>query len=220
MAVILEVHNLNISYGKKKIVDNFHLKVEKNQFVALTGRNGSGKSTILKSILGIIKFQGRIHLKTDKIGYLPQSYLLDRSFPITVFEFLQLAYVKEKKVSHEQQQNEITQILETLKISFLGKLFLNELSQGQFQKVLFARSLLNSPELLILDEPLSNIDESSAIELKNLLNDLNHKGTSILLTIHDSQFVKENCNAIYNLSSDQIDENGIIDFCLHPKEEN
>ena len=83
----LVVHDLNISFGAKKIFDKFSISIPKGQFVAITGNNGSGKSTLMKAIIGIIPYKGHIHLAANKIGYLPQSFSIDRTFPISVFDF-------------------------------------------------------------------------------------------------------------------------------------
>lgn len=209
MKNILDVHHLSVVFGKKTIFDNLNYSIKEGQFVALTGINGSGKSTFLKAILSIISYKGHVHLNTESIGYLPQSYSIDRSFPITVEEYVELARRKTSTLDS-------LDVYESCQILNLKKSFLNELSQGQFQKVLFARSIVNQPQFLILDEPLSNIDEPTAVSLKNLLIELNRKGVTILLSIHDSKFVSEKCDQILSLS--QIDS-GIIDPCFHHSQE-
>lgn len=202
----IEVQNLCVSYGHKKIFENFSFAIPKGQFVAISGSNGSGKSTLMKAILGIIPYKGTIRLNAQQIGYLPQSFAVDRSFPITVKEFLEIALPLGK------QSFDITKVLILVNLQNQQNLFLNELSQGQFQRLLFARSLLNHPDLLILDEPLSNIDEETALNLKNSLLELNKNGVTILMSIHDSKFIAENCHQV--LAVGKI-PTGIMDPCFH-----
>lgn len=204
----LVVHDLNISFGAKKIFDKFSISIPKGQFVAITGNNGSGKSTLMKAILGIIPYTGHIHLAAKQIGYLPQSFAIDRTFPISVFDFLKLPFKKQKKF----EDDKIIEIIQTVNLLAQKDLFLNELSQGQFQRVLFARSIVANPDFLVLDEPLSNIDEETALHLKNILIKLNKQGTTILLSIHDSRFVAETCNQVISLGEQTPH---IIDQCFH-----
>lgn len=204
----LVIHDLNISFGAKKIFENFSISIPKGQFVAITGNNGSGKSTLMKAILGIIPFSGHIHLKAKKIGYLPQSFSIDRTFPISVYDFLKLSL----KAQEEFNESKLLEVIKMVNLLEQKDLFLNELSQGQFQRVLFARSILVSPDFLVLDEPLSNIDEETALHLRNILVSLNKQGTTILLSIHDSRFISETCNQVISLGGAT---SFIIDQCFH-----
>lgn len=204
----LVVHDLSISFGTKKIFDKFHITIAKGQFVAITGNNGSGKSTLMKAILGIIPYSGHIHLNANQVGYLPQAFAIDRTFPITVREFLRLPF----KCNNNFDTKKLDEVIQTVNLLDQKNLFLNELSQGQFQRVLFARSILASPDFLVLDEPLSNIDEETAVNLKNILINLNKSGTTILLSIHDSRFVAETCNQVISLGEKS---SHIIDQCFH-----
>lgn len=223
MEHILEVHNLAVSYGDKVIFKDLNFTLDRGQFVALTGSNGSGKSTLLKAILKIVSYSGHIHSKFSSIGYLPQSYSIDRSFPITVEEFIELARSIKSPTLSSSSDNELknnntdlnTDVFQKAQIANLKNSYLNELSQGQFQKVLFARSIVNKPELLILDEPLSNIDEETALYLKELLLEMNRQGVTILLSIHDSKFVSENCSQILSLGNKNI---VMVDQCFHNHE--
>ncbi|MCB0370151.1 MAG: ATP-binding cassette domain-containing protein [Bdellovibrionales bacterium] len=210
---LIEVQHISIAYGNKSLFKDFSFSIKKGNFVALTGNNGSGKSTLIKAILEIISYSGQIVRNTDSIGYLPQSYSIDRSFPITVEEFINLVSNNNKTVKPSRRiEKYLTDVFKELQIEELKQKYLSELSQGQFQKVLFARSIVNNPEFLIQDEPLSNIDEETAVFLKNYLIDLNKKGVTILLSIHDSKFVSETCHQILSLASK---ESTIVDPCFH-----
>lgn len=207
MSLVLDVHNLTVFRNSKKIFDNFNFQVQSGTLVTLTGSNGSGKSTLIKSILGLIPYSGHVHRHTNEIGYLPQSHLIDRSFPVTVSEFISFGFREKKK-----DDQILASIMKEIAISHLKDQLLSDLSQGEFQKVLLARSLVENPKLLVLDEPFSNIDEKAAEVLKENLLKRKSAGTAILLSIHDSKFVKSYSDQIIPLGSEK---NSFVDHCLH-----
>lgn len=208
MSLVLDVHHLTVVRNDKKIFDNFKFQVQAGTLVALTGSNGSGKSTLIKSILGLIPYQGHVHKHTDQIGYLPQSHLIDRSFPVVVKDFIGFGFRTKKRDTSVVQK-----IMEEIEISHLQSKLVADLSQGEFQKTLLARSLVEDPKLLILDEPFSNIDEKSAEVLKSNLIKRKSSGTAIILSIHDSQFVKANSDQIIPLGDSGL--NQFVDTCVH-----
>lgn len=212
MSLVLDVHHLTVFRNSKKVIDNFNFQLNARTLVTLTGSNGSGKSTLIKSVLGLIPFSGHVHLHTNEIGYLPQSHLIDRSFPVTVKEFIGFGFRNKKK-----NDVVIESILQEIAITHLRDQLLSDLSQGEFQKVLLARSLVEKPKLLVLDEPFSNIDEKSAEVLKDNLLKRKSAGTAILLSIHDSKFVKSYSDQIIPLGGDN---NHIVDHCIHDHGDN
>lgn len=207
MSLVLDVHNLTVFRNSKKVFDNFNFQIKAGTLVTLTGNNGSGKSTLIKCVLGLIPFSGHVHRHTDEIGYLPQSHLIDRSFPVLVSEFIGFGFRSQKK-----DNQVIAGIMNEIAIAHLKDQLLSDLSQGEFQKVLLARSLVENPKLLVLDEPFSNIDETSAQVLKENLLKRKNAGAAILLSIHDSKFVKSYSDQIIPLGSEQ---NNFVDHCLH-----
>lgn len=207
MSLVLDVHNLTVFRNSKKVFDNFNFQVKAGTLVTLTGNNGSGKSTLIKSVLGLIPFSGHVHRYTNEIGYLPQSHLIDRSFPVMVKEFIGFGFRNKKK-----DDSVVASILQEIAITHLQDQLLSDLSQGEFQKVLLARSLVESPKLLVLDEPFSNIDEKAADVLKENLLKRKNAGTAILLSIHDSKFVKSNSDQIIPLGGDN---SNYVDHCMH-----
>ncbi len=210
MNLILDVHGLTVVRNGRNVFDNFKFSMKPGTLVALTGSNGSGKSTFIKSVLGLIPFSGHVHCYTEEIGYLPQSHLIDRSFPVAVKDFVSFGF-RNKKPNSEV----ILEILNEINISHLKDKLVADLSQGEFQKVLLARSLVERPKLLVLDEPFSNIDEKSAQVLKENLLKRKSAGTSILLSIHDSQFVRSYSDQIIPLGDDAT---GFVDLCAHNHE--
>lgn len=208
MSLILDVHHLTVVRNGKKIFDNFKFQVQAGTLVTLTGSNGSGKSTLIKSILGLIPFSGHVHRHTDEIGYLPQSHLIDRSFPVSVKDFIGFGF-RQRKCDDAVIQT----VMREIEIDRLQHKLVADLSQGEFQKVLLARSLVENPKLLVLDEPFSNIDEKSADVLKSNLIKRKNEGTAILLSIHDSHFVKAHSDQIIPLGDGS--NNDFVDMCVH-----
>ncbi len=207
MNLILDVHGLTVIRNGRTVFDNFNFSMKPGTLVALTGSNGSGKSTLIKSVLGLIPYTGHVHCYTEEIGYLPQSHLIDRSFPVAVKDFVSFGFRNQKP-----NADVVSEILQEINISHLKDKLVADLSQGEFQKILLARSLVERPKLLVLDEPFSNIDEKSAEVLKDNLLKRKIAGTSILLSIHDSQFVRSYSDQIIPLSDDS---NGFVDHCAH-----
>ncbi len=205
--MVLDVHGLTVFRNGKKVFDNFNFVVNAGTLVTLTGSNGSGKSTLIKSVLGLIPFTGHVHRHTKEIGYLPQSHLIDRSFPVVVKDFISFGFRNSKP-----SDAVVSAIMQEMSILFLKDQLVADLSQGEFQKVLFARSLVENPKLLVLDEPFSNIDEKSAEVLKEKLLKRKKQGTSILLSIHDSNFVHSYSDQIIPLGDAQ---RNFVDLCAH-----
>lgn len=198
MQTVISVENLSVSYGNIGALSDVDFKVEKGEFLGLIGPNGGGKTTLISAILGLIKpTKGNItfesHNENNKsfIGYVPQTVSVDRLFPISVKETVLTAFVNKKlnpfkKFTLKQKQ----QALDSLKavgLDHKADNLISELSGGEFQRMLIARALVNGPDILLLDEPTSNIDRASTEEIYELLRELNRKGKTIIMVTHDLQ---------------------------------
>jgi zinc transport system ATP-binding protein len=159
----LEVEGLTVYYpgNNHPAVDDVTLSIDKGKIAVLIGPNGSGKTTLIKAILGLIGYEGKIRVFGEdvknnykKIGYVPQRFNFDLTFPITVYEFISLAVDGEKGIV----KNKIKEILKTIDAEDLIDRKLSSLSGGQLQRALLARALIRNPELLVLDEPEAGID--------------------------------------------------------------
>jgi zinc/manganese transport system ATP-binding protein len=197
-APILSLGNLCVFYRNHLALDNINGHFQKGSLTAIVGPNGGGKSTLLKTILGLIKQrQGFIHyhgvnLKT--IAYLPQLAEIDRAFPISVLEAVAFGYCQKfgffKKVEKEALK-EITSALEEVGLTNCMHRPLHALSGGQFQRVLFARLALQNCELILLDEPFAGIDPYTIEELIKILKRWNSQGRTIIVVSHDMDLVQE-----------------------------
>lgn len=213
--IILNVNNLTVKFHQTIIFSDVNFSIEKGDYIGIVGPNGAGKTTLIKTLLGLIKPDtGYITFNIkSKIGYLPQlSPGQEEKFPITVNELLDTALFSIK--SKKQRKKLINEILFLLKIENLKDKPFNKLSGGQKQKVLLARSLVNKPELLILDEPVNALDPASRDELYNLLKFLNkNELLTILLVTHDLASIGKYANKILYLDRKLVFYDTFENFC-------
>ena len=141
---LVDVSHLDVFFGRQSILQDIHLQVNKGEIVTLIGPNGAGKSTLIKTVLGLIRpSRGFVHKKKGlRMGYMPQKLFIESYMPLSVARFLALAPVYALKKTQE--------IIEELKLSSLLAHPMQEISGGEFQRVLLARALLNDPELLVI----------------------------------------------------------------------
>lgn len=188
--MLVEVEHLSLGYERQAVIHDISFQVEEKDFIIVLGSNGVGKSTLIKGMLGLIKpIEGKITYHTDNIGYMPQETRVDPNFPASVLEVIMSGFINKVGIRPFYNKNEkkkALEIMEILKITDLKKKIFSELSGGQRQKVLLARSLCATENLLILDEPSNNLDQKSKSEFYTTLKHLNegHNITIIMIT-HD-----------------------------------
>ena len=197
--MLFQVNNLTLGYEKEVVIKDISFEVNDKDFIIITGKNGAGKSTLIKGILGLIKpMGGEIifdeSLKRKNIGYMPQETKVDASFPASVFEIV-LSGTINKMGFHpfynQRQKNRAIEALKILNIYDIKNRSFQNLSGGQRQKTLLARSLCATDKLLILDEPSNNLDQTSREEFYLLLMKLNKElGITIIMISHDQDIDK------------------------------
>lgn len=204
--LIVELENVAFSYnGNEEIVlQDVNLKVPQNDFMAIIGPNGGGKTTLLKIILGLIKpTKGTVSIDGKppgealfSIGYVPQDVHLNSSFPVTAIDVVLMGRLHPKKrLSRHSAANHqaATAALERMDMATYANRKIGTLSGGQRQRVLIARALVAQPKLLILDEPTASIDTEGQTNFYQLLQELNNNLT-ILVVSHDllaiSRYIK------------------------------
>lgn len=198
--VLVDIENLNAGYKGKTVLKEVYLQIFEQDFLGIIGPNGGGKTTLVKTILGLIKpFSGQIRFLQDnlsnRIGYMPQSNVLDKKFPILVREVIDSGLVSEKSMTKSLRKEKVRNALEEMNIESIADKPIGELSGGQWQRTLLARAIINEPELLILDEPSSYIDKRFENHFYHLLQDINQK-TAIVLVSHDIGTVVANVKNI------------------------
>lgn len=180
---LLQVKHLHLSYGSRPVIKNLSFDLGQGEWLAITGTNGCGKSTLLRAIVGLHPYAGDIHFPTlPVLGYLPQQSPLDFQFPLRVEEFVALGLWHSKSPNKDKDIDEALQKTHSLE---LKKWPLQELSRGQFQRAALARALVHRPQLLILDEPMTGLDESTVNDLFQFITQYRQQGGSGLIVLHD-----------------------------------
>lgn len=206
MNSLIELNNINVSYGDTTVLENVSLNINKNKFITLIGPNGGGKTTLIKTILGFLNpNSGTIRKKEDlNIGYVPQKDSFEKSFPIKVKNVILSGILSDDLFFHKyskKNKNRLKDILNLLEINNLKDKQINELSGGEMQKVFLARALIKDPDLLLLDEPFANIDSESKNKYLKLLKDLSNNMT-ILLISHDISVISSYTDDIICINKD------------------
>ena len=193
---LISAHNLNVIRNEKAILKNIDVEINKNDFLTIIGPNGAGKTMLLKCLMEFYKpDSGKIIKKPNlRIGYMPQSINIINTMPMSVRNFITV-----RKKFDEMSFRHVISETETDKV--INKQ-LSVLSGGEMQRVLLARSLLNNPELLILDEPAQNLDVSGQINFYKLLQSIYSKrNLSILMVSHDLHLVMVSTKKVLCLSN-------------------
>lgn len=202
MLKIVEIEHLTIEYPDVKAIDDVSFTVNQGDFLGIIGPNGAGKSTLFASMLslntkykGTIKFFGTDIRKSKnylkEIGYVPQKPIFEKNFPATVNDVVKMGLHK------ESDENKIDEILQQLWIHELSERRIGELSGGQQQRVFIAKALVNNPKVLILDEPVTGIDQQSIDLFYSILKELNSKqNITIIWSSHDLDAVNQLANHV------------------------
>ena len=193
--MIFECKDVTLGYENKVVAKNLNFKIDQGDYLCVVGENGTGKSTLIKTLLGLIKplngevianVQGKNHIG---VGYLPQQTQAQKDFPASVWEVVLSGVLNNdhrcpfynKKDKAEAEKN-----MEKLNILDLKKRCYRELSGGQQQRVLLARALCATDSVLILDEPVTGLDPAASMEFYETIKDLNKKeNVTIIMVSHD-----------------------------------
>jgi branched-chain amino acid transport system ATP-binding protein len=214
---VLKTRDLVASYGKIQVLKGITLEISKGEIVALIGANGSGKSTTLKTISGLLKpLSGTIHFEEDEIHLYPPEAIVSRGivqvpegrkiFPnLSVLENLEVgAYSRKKhgKATQKEDLEQIYQLFPTLKErrNQMG----GNLSGGEQQMLAIARGLMGKPKLLLLDEPSLGLAPIIIEEIFVLITDINRNGVTILLVEQDAQAALEISHRGYVLETGKV----------------
>lgn len=196
---IIKLENVSFSYTSKEFLRNINFSIYEDDFLGIIGPNGGGKTTILKLILGILKpDQGTIRVfgrspkeARNQIGYLSQFKNIDFEFPITALEIVLLSRIQGmfSRYNHADKQA-AKQAMQAVECWHLRGKKLNELSGGEKQRVFVARALAKKPKVLILDEPMANLDIHIQEDFYKLLTELN-KEIAIVMVDHDLEMLSK-----------------------------
>ncbi|NLP46250.1 MAG: cell division ATP-binding protein FtsE [Epulopiscium sp.] len=198
-------------------LNNVSLFIDKSEFVFVVGSSGSGKSTLLKLLLKeeeategklIVKGQDITHLKQKKIPYLRRELgVVFQDFRLlpnrTVYENVAFA-MEVVEANHREIRRNVPMVLSMVGLAKKARAYPHELSGGEQQRTALARAIINRPAILLADEPTGNLDPHTAWEIMKLLNDINHRGTTIVMATHSKEIVDTMKKRVIALENGQI----------------
>ena len=195
-AAAISFHNLTLGYDRHPAVHHITGEVPQGDLLAIVGPNGAGKSTLLKAIIGELKPLGGSFdldgLTKSDIAYLPQQIDTDRRFPISVFDCVAMGLWREIgawRGLDGTRNDAVARALAKVGLQDLGNRPVGALSGGQFQRVLFARLLLQNAPLILLDEPFRAVDNKTVDDLIELIRSWYAEGRTVLAALHDIEQV-------------------------------
>ncbi len=226
---MIEFRNVSKTYDTGiESVKNANFVIDKGEFAFLVGSSGSGKSTIIKMILKeesptsgniIINGKDTTFLKPNRVPFLRRSMgVVFQDFRLlpdkTVYDNVAYAmYIVRATSRHIRRQ--VPMVLSLVGLSGKAKMYPHELSGGEQQRVALARALVNNPSMLIADEPTGNLDPDTAWDIMNLLNDINMRGTTVVVATHAKDIVDQMKKRVIHIEKGNIirdDKKGGYDF--------
>lgn len=193
----VSLSDVTVGYERKTVFTNLSLEIPVGLFAGIVGPTGSGKTTLLKTILGTQSvFSGEVRLMghpidrlpPGSIGYVPQLESVDWSFPVTVEQVILMGLYTNKGIwpwPTRRERDKVHDLADRLGIHDCLHHHIVSISGGQRQRAFLARALINSPKLLVLDEPTAGVDIKTQHDVLHLLGELNSEGITILITTHD-----------------------------------
>lgn len=198
---VISLDGVSLRRGGKIILEDVDLTVRRGDFFAITGPNGGGKTTLLRLILKLISptsgtvryYDGGKTVDRLPIGYLPQKNMIDSRFPITVKEVIQSGLIAIKGLSDTQRAEKVTDAISAVGLDDRSGFTLDRLSGGQLQRTLLARAIISSPQILVLDEPLSYLDKQFEHRVYDIISEL-APSTTIILVSHEMSRIASMAN--------------------------
>lgn len=217
---MLEIKQLNKTFGKFTAVDNLDLHIEKGELFGFVGHNGAGKTTTMKIVAGLLAatsgdvyidgidaFANRKEIKR-KIGYMPDFFgTYDNLKAIEYMEFYASMY---GIVGKEARQTSLN-LMELVNLSDKTEMYVDSLSRGMKQRLCLARSLVHNPDLLILDEPASGLDPRARFEMKEIMKNLGSMGKTVIISSHILPELADMCTTIGIMQHGKLIMHGTVD---------
>jgi ABC-type Mn2+/Zn2+ transport system ATPase subunit len=189
MDALIAADRITVSYGGAPVLVDVDLTIDSGDLIGIVGPSGSGKSSLLRALLGSLRpVSGTVRRRHGLgIGLVPQTERIDWNFPVTVAECVGMARARGLRSPWlgRRERAEIGEVLERLGLAGLDDRHIRNLSGGQQQRVFIARALFTGAEVIFLDEPTSGLDVATRHDVLHLLGQLNREGLTIVLTTHD-----------------------------------
>ena len=220
---MIEIMSLNKTYkAGNRALKNINITIEDGEFVFILGRSGSGKSTLMKLLLKEVEpSSGKIIVNDMELGKMPRRYVPKYRRRLGVV-FQDFRLLKDKtvyeNVAFAQRvigvptrtiKESVPEMLRLVGLSSKYKSFPNQLSGGEQQRVAIARALINSPEVLLADEPTGNLDAQNSMEIMRLLEEINNRGTTVVVVTHSQEIVNRMGKRVITLDRGVVAEDEI-----------
>jgi zinc/manganese transport system ATP-binding protein len=222
MSAAIDLHDLTVTYERRPAVHHVSGRFAAGSLTAIVGPNGAGKSTLIKAIAGTLKpAVGRVDrgsLATRHIGYLPQAAEIDRSFPLSVADTVMMGAWRSLgafRGATRKHAEHAKEALLAVGLEGFEQRSISSLSSGQFQRVLFARLLLQDASVILLDEPFTAIDARTTRDLLNLISTWHGQGRTVIAVLHDIDQVRQHFPSTLLLARETIAWGNTADI-LHP----
>lgn len=224
----IKVNNLGVTFGKQEILKDINLHIHCGSLNVIIGRNGAGKSTLIRAMLGDIPHTGKIEFKDSengriqklKIGYVPQSLNIEKQTPVSVYDMIG-AYQSSVPVflwKSRKQQKRIAEHLKVFEADYLMDKQVCNLSGGELQRVLLSMAIMDEPNLLLLDEPVSGIDQNG-MELfyRTIFNLKKNYDLAVILISHDLEYVKKYADKVILLDGSIVKQGSAKEVFSSPE---
>jgi zinc transport system ATP-binding protein len=216
---IVSVDNVSFGYDSSLSLENISFKVNEGDFLGIIGPNGAGKTTLFRCMLRVLDgYKGTISLfgqdirqnknLLKRIGYIPQKRAIEQGFPVTVEEVVSFGLV-----GRQFSKSKVSSAIEDVGLVRYRDRRIGELSGGQLQRVLIAKSLVSNPDLLILDEPTTAVDIESENKFYSILTDLNKKRKmTIVWSSHDLDAIKKLADKVACINKKLFFHGNVMEF--------
>lgn len=206
--------NLNCRLGGKEIIRNISGEVLHGKVTAILGANGCGKSTWLRALLGLVSLEsGTVTGVSKSVGYLPQKKEI--YWPLTCEAIINLSPASHTSTMLSAGEPRATKVLDSilkrLSIQHLREKRIDEVSGGERTLVLLARALRGEPDLIIADEPVSELDPKYQVKVMQILKEEAARGAIVLVTMHDIQLTQRFCDEVFLMKKGQIMKSGSVE---------
>ena len=202
MEVYIEAKNVTKRYGKKIILDNISLTIKQGEVIGIVGKNGVGKSTLLKILMGLIRINdGKVNFKRNlKINYIPEKF---SKLDLKVSEYLE-SMIEIEGLNSKYYKVKMNELCNKLGLSSMINTKMKNLSKGSLQKVAIVQALMIEPDILFLDEPLSGLDIESQKVFISIIEKMISKKITIVISCHEKELIDNFATRVIRIKNKRL----------------